>query len=341
MASLAATHSAGDGLSPFPARERRLLDAVTASAALDAPEVRRLASSLLGDGDRRTPFCSRLNNDGSPLQACVSLTPSRLPSWRLVGDPHSDIVDAGVRFRRARRTVSEVLAARTSDDFVGLVESALDRTQGDAVATSARWTGAVWTCAGVSGAGAAAYIDARWGTPAAQWARTISWIGTLTGRPVCAEVLAAAHGPTQLAAVAIEGSRASDARVKLYFRLLAAASLDTLGFGVRQRDVLAQFVDALVGDRLVSRMGVLLCLGLAAQSGSLRDVKLDLCGHCLALGPGELASTADRLASAFRAGPIDVAAMQPGVLTDLAFVGCGVTSAGEPRVNVYFKGHDS
>lgn len=320
------------------ARESRLLDAFADAAHADPALVNGLAATLLGECDAGTQFRSRLNNDGSPLQACVSLRRGA-PVWRLVGDPHSDVTDSAARFAAARRVAAGVLATRTDREFARVVDAALDRTPASRADAASRWSGAIWTCAGLDGAGAAVYVDARWGPLEQRWPRTIEWIHGFTGRPPCAALLAAATAPTRLAAVSVEGHDLAGARVKLYFRVAGTVSLADIGFNPWQRSVLSEFAATLGGRERIEREGLLLCLGLDAETGGLRDVKLDACGHCLAFDRAQFRAWVERVGVVLGLVTDDLDAMRIGERTDVAFVGCGVTAAGEPRVNVYFKGH--
>ena len=320
------------------ARESRLLDAFADAAHADPALVNGLAVTLLGECAAGTRFRSRLNNDGSPLQVCLSLRRGA-PVWRLVGDPYSNLTDSAARFAAARRVAADVLATRTDPEFANVVDAALDRTPASRADAASRWSGAIWTCAGLDGAGAAVYVDARWGALEERWPRTIEWIHGFTGRPPCAALLAAATAATRLAAVSVEGRDLAGARVKLYFRVAGTVSLADLGFNPWQRSVLSEFAATLGGHQHLASEGLLLCLGLDAETGGLRDVKLDVCGHCLAFDRAQFAAWLDRVRVSLGVMTGDLDAMRIGERTDLAFIGCGVTGAGEPRVNVYFKGH--
>jgi hypothetical protein len=320
------------------ARESRLLGAFAEAAHADFALVSGLAVTLLGECDAGTQFRSRLNNDGSPLQACVSLRRGA-PAWRLVADPHSHITDSAARFAAARQVAREVLALRTDDAFARLVDAALDRTPASRRDSGTRWSGAIWTCAALAGPGAAIYVDARWGGIDDRWPSTMRWIQGFTGRPPCAAVRAAGAAGTRLAAVSVEGHDLSGARVKLYFRVGEAVSLAEIGCNAWQRSVLSAFAETLGGSGRIDREGLLLCLGLDAETGGVRDVKLDVCGHCLGFDSERFGEWLERIGTSLGIVTDDLGAMRLGERADLAFVGCGVTAAGDPRVNVYFKGH--
>src|SRR5215813_6981919 len=95
------------GKSTLTIGERNLLKVAERFCRHSKRSAYSTAQLLLGD-DERTPqshtFHSRLNNDGSPLQLCLTASPesSRL---RLLGDPGSEIPDPVSRHFHARNAL--------------------------------------------------------------------------------------------------------------------------------------------------------------------------------------------------------------------------------------------
>ena len=59
---------------------------------------------------------SILNNDGVPLQLCVSSSADRV-RLRLIGDPHTGVIDAEQRFAASVRSALELLGTTRSEEL--------------------------------------------------------------------------------------------------------------------------------------------------------------------------------------------------------------------------------
>jgi hypothetical protein len=328
----------------LPRRETAFLTLVASAAAADVERTRRLGTALVGSADLHARFRSRLNNDGSPLQACVSMRRSRPASWRLIGDPFSDRTDAVARLTRTRRRAVALLARQADEAFAGIVRGAVHAaippaaSSGGAADRLAR--GSMWIGVPLLGRGAAVYVTGRLFDPPVAWSRVAAWLRALNGSSVVERIQAVAGDRAALASIGIEGADAATAQIKLYFRLSAPLHLGAL-IAPAQRDILATFADCMAGDARLARHGILIALGVSAGSGDVTDVKLDLCGHCLALDPGSFARAISAVETAFGLPADTCHAMQVGRQSEVAFVGCGIGVTGDPRLNVYFKAHDA
>jgi hypothetical protein len=199
-------------------------------------------------------------------------------------------------------------------------------------------SGLLWFGSALAGPGAAAYVNARWGDPVHRWARALDWLHEVTATEACEQVLAASAAVTRLASVGVEGADGTLARLKLYFRLDGQLRLAALGISAEQLAALGEFIGIMFDAGSIPATGLLVCLGVDTL-GRFVDVKLDICGHCLALQPRAAAARLRRLSDSFGLALDPLDAMRIGHLTNLAFVGCGVTWSGETRVKTYLKGH--
>ena len=310
--------AAEDGPAGLPRRETRFLALVASAASADAERVLRIGAALVGCRDPHARFHSRLNNDGSPLQACVSLRHSYPLVWRLLGDPFSDDTDAVGRFVRTRRKAVAIVASYADDRFARIVEGALcaaiapndrdgdpARRRGrleaelslagarrnggaslvDHASPLALGRGSIWIGLPLLGRGVAIYVNGRVLGAQVAWGRVSDWLGALNGSQIAEQIQLLSSGRAELASVGVEGADAATALIKLYFRLQPPITFRGLDVNASQRAALAEFVDCIVGSRIDARLaanGILICIGISAHSGDITDVKLDLCGHCLA-----------------------------------------------------------
>jgi hypothetical protein len=357
------SRQAGARQRALPLREARFLAAIASAASADATRIARIGAALVGAPDPLARFRSRLNNDGSPLQACASLRRARPVAWRLLGDPFSDFTDATERFLRTRRRARAIIARYTDAGFARIVDSAVDaaiapeaRSRNAVLCPSDRGTargldaavplsvlsrGSMWVGVPLAGRGAAIYVNGRVHDDRVAWERVSRWMRALTGSSIAERIRLEWSGRAELASIGVEGADADTAQIKLYFRLGAAIPLSDFAANASQRAALATFVECLAGDAALPRHGILVGLGVSARSGVLTDVKLDLCGHCLAFDAGSFAHALRAVETAFGLPEETLSAMKIGERSDVAFVGCGVSISGEPRVNVYFKHHDA
>src|SRR5271157_2137398 len=83
-----------------------LLELGTRLAGTRQEETERLAALLVATPDQGS-WNSTLNNDGSPVQVCVTLA-HFLSAVRLIADPAAGIVDIKDRYERAGKVLREI-----------------------------------------------------------------------------------------------------------------------------------------------------------------------------------------------------------------------------------------
>jgi hypothetical protein len=328
----------------------RLLAVAAALARAGVEPTARAARGLLGveaEADRAPARPSTLNNDGTPLQVCVSAgaTGERV---RLLADPCAVQGPAAARFARGRRALARALIAHGADGMEALCASTLRIAlpeRSDALEALA--SGMIWLAGGLGEPGMALYATARWGEARERWRRARAWVDQTLARSdeAAAALDALEAGGHRLASLAVEGASAARARAKIYFRLERADRLDRLGPALFAALSLRAFLVALLGDRPVARSGLVLAMGFSVATGRLCEVKVDVCAHCLpepaSTWPGLLDACAHALALAAPRAPEPVFPVLAGALlagaADVAFVGAGISDGAAPRMNVYLK----
>jgi hypothetical protein len=306
---------------------------------LDLPRTQAAAGAERRPGsDVPRPVRSSLNNDGSPLQACVTSSPSALRT-RLVCDPAATGESPAAGFRLARRALRRVLPQRATAEVAELCESTLRLLLPTSQEELNRLdNGTLWLGIGLGTPGIALYTSGRYGDPRERWAAAGRWLTTIARHPRIAERLVShLSEDMKLASAALEGADGASARGKLYFRLRRPAPLSALRIEGMSAPAMNRFLRTFAGDQTILLNGLVVSVGVGLMTGELADVKVDLCGHCIRLSPSEWARrVADFCAAAgVRPPPIEDALVSGAA--EPAFIGFGLDRHAEPRLNTYLK----
>lgn len=332
-------------------RELSVVRAAAEQAGTTPEDMHELALALLGttgwedDAGPSTPAehgraelgRSVLNNDGSPLQACVSCSARRI-GVRLIADPSLGRVDmearvadsVGVLARLLLRTRSRALARGCRDTIAIGIPSVGRRSELQA--------GALWLAAGPAG-GAALYVTCAWGAVRKSWTRVDAWLDAVLAdsRPA-KQALSELRLHAYPVSLGLEGTDHTDLRAKVYVRFERLVSLARLNLEPLRHPALAHFLTAVIGEGGMSSRGLLLCVSFRVDSGCLADVKIDLCAHCVPRAPQQWSTTITTLAQ-------ESSLLVPSVLqavvdesVEVALLGLGVDRRGCPRLNLYLKG---
>ena len=325
-------------------RELSVVRVAAAQAGTSVEVMSELARELLGDaGWPAGPSSSELNNDGSPLQACVSCS-ARGIGVRLIADPCVGAADMEARVAGSLGVLERLLQRKRGSGL----EHACGETIRLGIPAAGRRSelpaGALWLAAGATEPGAALYVTCAWGEPAARWARVDAWLDAVLGDGRSARhALSQLREHAQPVSLGIEGLRTPKGaagpgiRAKLYARLERPVVLARLGLAPLCDPSIVRFLTAVIGNGAVRSSGLLLCASFCTASGRLAGVKLDLCAHCLPRAPAAWSTTITALA---RASSLPVPAVLPAVLdgsVEVALLGMGVDGEGRPRLNVYLK----
>jgi len=301
-------------------------------------ETRRLAMAMLAEsGGGR--WRSSLNNDGSPLQVGVSLSKWGIrPAVRLIADPAAEAEDGQQRWSRAGRVLSNILGTY-APDLRRLCNSVIERIlPTNAAARAALPGGAIWLAADLSGQGMALYATTKWGTGSERWMRTHRWLDEILPAPAAAhEILDRLASRTVLISAGIEGKTPGDARAKLYFRLDGTAALNDLGLALFDSAAIREFLHEVIESRRIPRAAIVGSIGFRVANGSMSDVKLDVCAHCVRRTPADWMQVIDRSIARHKLSRLPVESLALLETEELAFIGLGLDAEWMPRLNLYLK----
>lgn len=303
-------------------------------------QARRLADALEIDLDWASPRPPGLNEDGTPIEICVTCEEERY-RCRFIGDPDPELRDAEARlvlFARALRQVAGLCGAETLVDTIERATQAWVPSDPEGIRKVAERI--LWIAAGIDSPGIGIYLDGRVAGLRESWSQAEDWLRGILPDPAPALAFTEAFsGRAGLGGVGIEGLTPAYARVKFHWQLIEPASLDRLGLPLIGDDAIRRFLDLMVHDRPLRHDVPFFSAAFDLTTGALSDVKLDLCGcgHCLAYTAEEWA---DRLALCCQ----EFGLALPPVRDDLlagnyqgALLGFGVDVKGRGRLNFYLK----
>ena len=321
------------GLEPLVGVAATLAGGTQAEAAATA--ARLLAAPPPGGAIPRTR--STLNNDGSPLQVCLTAATGGA-GVRLLADPGSHATSPPERVAIARETLARLLAQPGHESLRDRCEALLDAvTPGPLEAEPAALNGVLWLGAPIRGAGLAVYVKASWRSPAEDWDRCAELVERLLPDPAGARALIERlRGQARPVSAGLELS-SRGGRLKLYWRLGAEVPLAAAGVDLLADASLRAFAHATIGERRVAAQGLVPSAGFSLESGALCDAKLDICGHCVPRAPRDWSELIASLSAAHQldAPPLDEV-LRAG-RAEVAFLGFGLDRAAGPRLNVYLK----
>lgn len=315
-----------------------LLGLASRLAGVPLEESERLAKHFLPV--RETDFWnSTLNNDGSPLQICVSLRNDKVePSVRLIVDPGSGIAAANDRRRRTFHAV-ERLAGSHGPGMRhlcnSLIQSMLPAESGNCTLVPGS---GLWVAADLSGKGMAVYATAKWGVNAQRWFRARRWLGAILPETGLADsVLDRLSSRTILVSAGIEGVERHGATAKLYWRLDGSATFDDLGIPLIENQGLREFLSLIIEDQKIPKTGILGSIGFQVGTGAVISTKLDICCHCVRRTPLDWERVLKCCAAYHDSTKISLSYSNILEQSEMAFVGLGLDALATPRLNVYLK----
>lgn len=298
----------------------------------------QLAHILVGTpwrGRGRGP--SLLNNDGTPLELCISLSSAGV-RLKLLGDPHTGLAPAQ-RFEAAIRDAQTLVSTRASAALFERFRCTMDATlppldRLDELLPN----GAIWLAGelGASG-GAALYTCLEWAARAQRWQLIRDWLQQMVSNPDGFTRVIESLSPTSSPiCAAVAGGDSERYKVKVYARFDGNHLPDPLPIDGLNGPRVGAFLSRTVQGRVLPASSY---LGATAftPNGELSSVKLDVCGHCVPRTPRHWQETLTDLESVFELPKFpleDVLEMNP---VEVAYVGVGVSTHGVWRLNVYLK----
>ena len=292
----------------------------------------------LSEGGLPRPASSTLNNDGTPLQVCVTARPGDY-AVRLLGDPGANAPSAGQRVTIAH----SALAALLGPERHAYLGEACDRMLSTILPQPLECRketprGILWLAASLAGREIAVYTKARWNGPDQDWARCRSLARQLCPDPSDSEtVISVLREAASPVSVGLESAGREPRRLKLYWRLRRPVMLSGLGIDLLGDVSANDFLIRVLGTRKVPSTALVFSTSFSVATGHIDDAKIDICGHC-AQRPAE---SWLHLISSLAADHCLTDPRLAGVLSahraDVAFIGFGLNRRGEKRMNVYLK----
>jgi hypothetical protein len=178
------------------------------SSSLTAAAGQLVLASIDGDPFERS--WSTLNNDGSPLQLCVSASQSER-TVRLLGDPTAQMserayADEVGRLERAREALRYLFQSCGSLPLLSIGERILHTVLPTDSAEMARMAGPLWLAAGLDRQGVAVYVNARSGTLEEQWDRVVECLKSIAPSDEGTRTIDCIRSVARPASVGLEGS---------------------------------------------------------------------------------------------------------------------------------------
>jgi hypothetical protein len=304
----------------------------------EAESLGRLVLALPERRPGRHGFRSTLNNDGSPMQLCVSAS-ARRKSVRFVGDPGAFLRKPERRDKAARAALSRLLSATHSESLAPVCRRLLESIVPARLNGLNRENSSVlWLAAGLAGNRMAMYVKARWENETADWLRALAAFRSILAQPEEAEsIIQDLRNKARIVSVGIEGESNAVARLKLYWRLTRPVLLSSLPVRLLGDAALTDFLRMTVRDRPLPATGLVLSTGFSISNGAIEDVKIDVCSHCLPQSPEIWLELMDRLAERYSLSPIGIHRLLITGQTEMALLGFGIDRSMERRMNVYLK----
>jgi hypothetical protein len=304
-----------------------------------APVLHQRTRLLLGDLDDRRSFASRLNNDGSPLQICISAGPTATAA-HLIADPGSDEPDASAHHARGMACVLGVTSGQTDDMGRDAVARCIAMNlPADPAAAGELAVGTIWLGLPIQGPGLTVYLNAAWGARAAQWERVAAW---LHAEGVPAALSQSAIGTLRPIArpvsIGLDVLSGAPLRLKVYFRLTRAVKLDAFSDPAWTSEAVLDFLQETVRDRRLPPSGLVFCAEFLRDAAHLVGIKVDVCAHCLRYDVRDWVHVLPRISGALGTLPFQMACWAAGQDAEIAVVGVGRRIDGEVRCNLYLKG---
>jgi hypothetical protein len=285
---------------------------------------------------------SGLNNDGSPLQLCISSTATG-KSVRLIADPAWFIGESAQRLRLSRRALNDAMIKFNAERLIPIATDLIDRvTQQDSSLSVDRFQrGMMWVGAGLNDNGIAVYLDIQPHGPKVAWSIVEQWmVSVLPESQECRAVFARLREFAEPASVGFEGSAPESSRLKIYWRLSKAINLSDIGIDALSDPIVAQFLSVVVSGNTMNLSGAVFCIGFNTSTGSIKDAKVDLCAHCLPYDNAQWVSIITQLCQRFELQPYNVSAELLALKCEVGFIGLGVNNSREDtgaRLNLYLR----
>ena len=321
-------------------------------------KVRRLvllAEQLAGESGRAADCCyqlldsdgsatdylagvSCLNNDGVPLQLCLTSGRNGV-ALRAIGDPGAFYSSTEERYHSSIRTLLRAIESNHAPELTALAKETIALlTPQTAHERNTYRHGFVWIAASPDQPGIAFYLEMAPLGPEKGWLAVERWLEHVLPSPDAARrILKPLSRHCVVASAGLEGSTVQNTRAKIYFRLLEPMGLGALGVDMFSSKEMKDFLSIAMGSHEVDREGLVMSVGFGLSTRELADAKIDLCGHCLTHTPDAWSSVVRQITRRFSLAPLEPSPILDGGEYQVAFIGLGLTTDHQPRLNLYVK----
>lgn len=281
---------------------------------------------------------SCLNNDGVPLQLCLSSSIGGT-SLRLIGDPGAHLADLELRYQIMQASLHRCIDLSQSASLSELAMQTLRQFIPESVNERSHYhQGFAWLALSPEQSGFAFYLETAPLGRAAGWDAVQAWLAqVLPSDQTAQQIVAKLSQHCVVASVGLEGRDVQHCRAKIYFRLAQSMPLAELGIDLLVQAPMMEFLSLTMGEFGVDREGLVMSAGFSVSTGALMDVKLDLCGHCLTYQNHEWLKVIDQLVQHFGLTPFSLEDILLHKACQVAFIGLGLDAHLQPRLNVYLK----
>ena len=282
---------------------------------------------------------SELNNDGSPLQLCLSSNTKKV-KIRLIADPASEIFNPKQRIEESRSILKKIVAQTKTSSLTAYCDYLFDEVLNYKTISTLNdfYRGACWIGASPDQPGIALYLDTGPLGITGGWDMSKKWLAkvlpTISESQKIIEIL---EKYAVTASIGLEALNPTMGRAKIYWRLKEPTLLSNLGVDPLNTPQIMKFLSKVIGNQEMNLSGAVFSIGFDLSTGDLEDAKMDLCGHCIIKSNSEWIETINSLTKENGLQKIDIEKSLRTNDHEVAFLGMGVSSANETRINVYLK----
>lgn len=281
---------------------------------------------------------SCLNNDGSPLQLCLT-TSGKGTSFRVIGDPGAFHTATESRYHSSIKILRHSINSSGSSDLKAVAEKTIEmllpKNKDD---RNIYKQGFVWIGTSPQQPGIAFYLEMAPLSQEKGWNTVATWLKAIL--PSANDAITIINKLKEhciVASAGLEGSTLENSRAKIYFRMRETTDFQHLGIDLFSSQEMKDFLAIAMEKYEVDLNGLVMSIGFNLLTGAHADVKADLCGHCLRYTSYEWSSIINQLTTRFSLTPVDTSMMLNSQEYQIAFIGFGLTSDQKPRLNLYLK----
>ena len=284
------------------------------------------------------PNSSCLNNDGTPLQLCLTSSSNGVV-LRLIADPGAYYSDSEQRYNSSIRTLLKTIHDSGSSELKETAETSIKLLLPQNVNDRSIYKqGFVWIGVSPQQNGIAFYLEMAPLDQQKGWYKVENWLKAIL--PYSQEAITVIHKLKNhciVASAGLEGSKIENTRAKIYFRLKNSSSLDDLNLDIFSSKEVKDFFSIATAQYNVDQQGMVMSIGFNLLTGEHVDAKIDLCGHCLRYSSTEWISIIDRISKQYAITTPEMEFILHSQEYQIAFIGLGLTLDKKPRINIYIN----